>query len=158
MESLAQQILNQLCVDYGIGRKNRGNSYYSLLPKLSEKRNLIFSCIYLGAETSYEIEDMTGICLRTIAGRICELRNDGYIIEAGSKKSKYGKNNTIYKVAPQYEQQSVNKEQVKKAINEFKEQNENKKTYTLDQISMALSQQNINQDSINQICQFLNSL
>jgi hypothetical protein len=154
-QSLSNAIEKCFVSDDQISRRNRKRSYIQLVPSLGEKKNLIFASVYCGYDSPFEIVEKTGLPIRTVAARLCEMKNSGFIEEAGSKKGLYGKDNTYYKICERYMPKEIDKTEIEKIINKFKKDLSNK-FYSTEQIKKVLNQFEINPEIVNDIVVTLN--
>lgn len=144
----------------GIGRSNKKSSYISLFKTLNEKENIVFAAIYLGYNSPYEISKFTGLCIRTVGGRLTDLKKGEYISEIGKTLSPHGKMNTVFEIAEQYKNIEVEKDDLISAISEYKKVLEAQKSkyYTIEQIQDIMMMNSIDTSVILKIKKDLQSI
>lgn len=88
---------------------NRNAAFHSIIEKLPENRRLIFELIQENKQiTAQEISEKYQKPINEITGRITELKNYCFIVEAGSRENRFtSKQNTIYQVI-QSEDERIN--------------------------------------------------
>lgn len=143
MESLSTVIeksLQQAKADI-ICRQNSNSSYTAILPSLGEKQQIVFGCILLGCRTPYEIEQLSGLCLRTVATRCTELKHAGYITVTGSIKGQHGRKTSVFEVTNDFKTDDINQDELRNSILEYRQLViMDNKSFTFGELNEILSQ------------------